>query len=77
MTVARVFGRDPKPQTASLPTFQKSHCINFGGVLTLAALKCEEPPGACCATTGGSLPPQPAPSIVRPFVDFSSLHGHN
>ena len=54
------------PQTTRSQHFRTAPLHEIG-VLTLAAVERKEPPGARCATTGGSLPPQLAP-YCKAFV---------
>jgi hypothetical protein len=59
MIIAQVFGRDGSRH------FRTAHCLNFGGVLTLAAVKRKEPPGAVLRYDGRLTTPSACSHIVR------------
>ena len=66
MRVTQVFGRDSKSANYSVPNIsEQPHYVNFGGVLTFAAVERKEPPGAMVRFDGRLTTPSACPRIVR------------
>ena len=68
MTVAEMLAAIPKFQSRRLlrsQHFRTAHCVNFGGVLALAAVERKEPSGAMVRYNGRLTTPSTCPHIAR------------